>query len=133
MTTPRKQKALTVVAREPGLLPFGKAEGRPTKRWDKVLLSDETVAFECNDEGCGRRYEDPRSMFAHLSHHSDRSASPTRATRTTAKKLQAAITLIQESMVVPEPVKATEDKWRTRALTAERKLTQLRKALSLDE
>lgn len=126
----------TVVTRVPGILPFGKAVGRETKRWDTLTLSDGTVVYACNNDGCGRRFPEPKGAFAHLASHKTERTTQVRATRTTAKQLQAAINLIHaaiETETKPEPTDKKVEHWRQRALTAERKLTALRKALSLSD
>lgn len=111
-----------VIADEPTRAPISQRNGDPVY-WQQIrtlLLEDESTLYGCVH--CDYTAEKPGSIRPHLKKHTSRAPAPAAAADMSLTDLLAKIAQL-------ETVTADRDRWRRRALDAERKLSTMRRAL----
>lgn len=118
---------IAVIADEATKSPINDRAGKPIY-WQQIrtlLLEDDTTTYGCLH--CDYTADKPASIRPHLNKHKDK------VMRKAVKRMPASEMSLSEllaKLAELEKVTAERDEWKRRALTAERKLATMRKALS---
>jgi hypothetical protein len=126
--TATEVNGLAVVTDEPHQAAFTDKAGNPVlQRQTRVLtLEDNTVVYGCAH--CDYTSRNPNSIRPHLGKHNARRRNTAQAALT-GREMSLADVL--ERLATVDALTSDRDKWRARAMKAERRLTALRNALGV--
>ncbi|OXM69666.1 C2H2-type zinc finger protein [Amycolatopsis vastitatis] len=129
--TATEVNGIAVVSDEPRQAPFrdngGNTVYQPQTR--VLTLANGSVVYGC--QHCDYTSSNPNSIRPHLGKHTGR---PRKGTRTTASNsLDLPLAELMGRLDTLTAVTEDRDAWKTRALTAEKRLKQLRNALGVAE